>query len=303
MPGHYAKRTVSGAVQIAMCSGWQACCLGPQRTSTGAGMISMAEASIPPAAGPTTLRDNVRLVEAKTADTSVVGREQLFEAASAASDLPAAIAVFPRSEAHPVALSVATNVDPVSLIPAALAEEALEIISDYSTRSRLAVKRLVDLVLCATALLVLLPLFLVIAAAIKLTDGGPILFAQRRVGFRGRTFRMLKFRSMVVHAEALRPRLEIVNESNGPVFKMRRDPRVTAVGRVLRKYSLDELPQLLNVLLGDMSVVGPGPSLVSEVGRYGTWHWHRLEVRTGRKCLCLVCSSRHWWPLAHGIGF
>jgi len=266
-------------------------------------MISMAEASIPPATGPTTLRDNVRLVEAKTADTSVVGREQLFEAASAASDLPAAIAVFPRSEAHPVALSVATSADPVSLIPAALAEEALEIIADYSTRSRLAVKRLVDLALCATALLVLLPLFLVIAAAIRLTDGGPILFAQRRVGFRGRTFRMLKFRSMVVDAEALRPRLEIVNESNGPVFKMRRDPRVTAVGRVLRKYSLDELPQLLNVLLGDMSVVGPRPSLETEVGRYETWHYRRFAVRPGLTCLWQVCATRYQMPFDDWMRF
>ena len=108
---------------------------------------------------------------------------------------------------------------------------------------------------------------------------------------------MLKFRSMVVHAEALRPRLEIVNESNGPVFKMRRDPRVTAVGRVLRKYSLDELPQLLNVLLGDMSVVGPRPSLETEVARYETWHYRRFAVRpaSGGWCRWRPRPRWPWW--------
>jgi len=242
--------------------------------------------------------NNVRLVEAKAAygpGAGVAGQEQLlFDAASAAADVPAALAVCPQSEARPVALAVAAVIDDaVSIIPAALADEALELISDYSMWSRLAVKRLLDVALSATALLVLLPLFLVIAAAIKLTDGGPILFAQRRVGFRRQTFRMLKFRSMLVHAEALKPRLEIVNESNGPVFKMRRDPRVTAVGRVLRKYSLDELPQLFNVLLGHMSLVGPRPSLETEVARYEPWHFRRFDVLPGLTCLWQVCANRY----------
>jgi|ERR1700730_835677 len=258
-------------------------------------ITSTAEADIPPAEAPTTLHDNVRLVEANAADGPVAALEQpLFDAVPAAANVAVAVAVLPRSEAHPVTLSVAAvSVDPVSIIPPALADEALEFISDYSTMSRLAVKRMVDIVLCATALLALLPLFLLIAAAIKLTDGGPILFEQRRVGFRLQKFRMLKFRSMVVHAEALRPRLELVNESNGPVFKMRRDPRVTAVGRVLRKYSLDELPQLINVLLGHMSLVGPRPSLESEVARYEPWHYRRFAVRPGLTCLWQVCASRY----------
>jgi lipopolysaccharide/colanic/teichoic acid biosynthesis glycosyltransferase len=259
-------------------------------------MISMAEADIPPPAeGPTTLHDNVRLVEARAADRPVACLEQpLFDAASAAVNAPAVVAIVPRSEAHPLALSVATvSVDPVSIIPEELADEALEFISDYSTRARLAVKRLVDIVLSTIALMVLLPLFLVIAAAIKFADGGPIFFAQHRVGFRGQTFLMLKFRSMLVYAEALRPRLEIVNESNGPVFKMRRDPRVTPVGRVLRKYSLDELPQLINVLLGHMSLVGPRPSLATEVARYEPWHLRRFAVRPGLTCLWQVCASRY----------
>ena len=130
-------------------------------------------------------------------------------------------------------------------------------------------------------------------AMIKLTDGGSIFFAQRRVGFRGQTFRMLKFRSMVVHAERLRPRLEVRNESNGPVFKMKLDPRVTPIGRFIRKYSFDELPQIINVLLGDMSLVGPRPSLPSEVARYQPWQYRRFAVRPGLTCLWQVSPRRY----------
>src|SRR3989442_15425106 len=117
--------------------------------------------------------------------------------------------------------------------------------------------------------------------SVKLNDGGPVFFAQVRVGLRGRTFRMLKFRSMVVHAERLRPRLEVRNESSGPVFKMKLDPRVTTVGKLIRRYSLDELPQLLNILMGDMSIVGPRPSLPSGVLKYEPWQYRRFAVRPG----------------------
>src|SRR6266849_2411163 len=141
----------------------------------------------------------------------------------------------------------------------ALEDELRELDLTASMLVRSSLKRAFDVLASAAALLVLLPLFLVIAALIKLTDGGPIFFVQRRVGLRGQTFRMLKFRSMVIHAERLRPRLEVRNESNGPVFKMRLDPRVTPVGAFIRRYSLDELPQLINVLKGDMSLVGPRP--------------------------------------------
>ncbi|MFL5311509.1 MAG: sugar transferase, partial [Myxococcales bacterium] len=157
----------------------------------------------------------------------------------------------------------------------------------------LSVKRALDVLASGLALLVLLPLFLVIAAAIKLTDGGPVFFAQLRVGRRAEMFRMLKFRSMVVHAERLRPRLEIRNESNGPVFKMKLDPRVTPIGRFIRKYSLDELPQLLNVLVGDMSIVGPRPSLPREVARYEAWQYRRFAVRPGLTCFWQVCPRRY----------
>ena len=157
-------------------------------------------------------------------------------------------------------------------------------------------KRGLDVTFAAAALLVLSPLLLLIAAIIKLTDGGPVFFAQQRVGLRYRSFRMLKFRSMVVHAESLKPKLQLVNESNGPVFKMRRDPRVTRVGRILRKYSLDELPQFINVLRGDMSLVGPRPSLEIEVARYEPWYFRRFAVRPGLTCFWQICARRYRIP-------
>ena len=164
---------------------------------------------------------------------------------------------------------------------------------EVATLVRSSIKRAFDFIAAAAALLLLSPLLVFIALAVKLGDGGPIFFSQVRVGLRGRTFRMLKFRSMVVHAERLRPRLEVRNESTGPVFKMRLDPRVTRIGRFLRKYSLDELPQLINVLAGDMSIVGPRPSLPSEVVRYEPWQYRRFAVRPGLTCFWQVCPSRY----------
>ena len=247
-------------------------------------MISTAEAATAGSENPSSIRQPV-LVDANATNGSVV---EALSAAVSAVAAPAAAALHPQS-------GIGAAVD-ASSIPAALADEALELLSDYSTRWRLATKRIFDVAVCAAALLVLFPLFLVIAAAIKLTDGGPVFFGQRRVGFRRQTFRMLKFRSMVLHAEALKPRLQLVNESNGPVFKMRRDPRVTRVGRLLRKYSLDELPQLINVLRGDMSLVGPRPSLETEVARYEAWHFRRFAVRPGLTCLWQVIPDRYGMP-------
>jgi len=193
-------------------------------------------------------------------------------------------------------LALAAAAEPVSAVACdldALEDELRDLDLTASTAVRLSLKRAFDVLASAAALLVLLPVFLVIAALIKLTDGGPTFFVQRRVGLRGRTFRMLKFRSMVMHAERLRPRLELLNESNGPVFKMRVDPRVTRVGRFIRRYSLDELPQLINVLVGDMSVVGPRPSLPSEVASYEPWQHRRFAVRPGLTCHWQVCPRRY----------
>ena len=151
-----------------------------------------------------------------------------------------------------------------------------------------AIKRAIDILVSATALALLSPLLLAVAAAVKLTSRGPILFRQVRVGQHGRTFNMLKFRSMVINAEELKAKLAAMNEQQGPVFKMRRDPRITAVGRFIRKYSIDELPQLLNVLRGEMSLVGPRPPIPSEVAKYEAWQRRRLSVRPGLTCVWQV---------------
>jgi exopolysaccharide biosynthesis polyprenyl glycosylphosphotransferase len=153
---------------------------------------------------------------------------------------------------------------------------------------QLATKRAIDILVSCTALLVLSPLLLLIALLVKATSRGPILFKQERVGQYGRTFNMLKFRSMVSNAEALKARLLAQNEQGGPVFKMKRDPRVTPVGRFIRKYSIDELPQLINVLRGEMSLVGPRPPIPSEVARYEAWQRRRLSVRPGLTCVWQV---------------
>ena len=142
-------------------------------------------------------------------------------------------------------------------------------------------KRVFDVAVATAALAVLAPAMLVIALLVKLHDGGPILFRQARVGREGRTFHMLKFRSMRVDAEQLLAELQERNEGAGVLFKMREDPRVTPVGRTLRRYSLDELPQLLNVLKGEMSLVGPRPPLQREVDLYHDDVHRRLLVRPG----------------------
>jgi exopolysaccharide biosynthesis polyprenyl glycosylphosphotransferase len=134
--------------------------------------------------------------------------------------------------------------------------------------SRQAVKRVVDVVGSLIGLILLSPLFLLIAGAIKVSSKGPVLFVQQRYGFRRRTFNMLKFRSMVKDAPALMARLEARNEATGPIFKIARDPRITPLGRFLRASSLDELPQLLNVLFGHMSLVGPRPMSVRDVSKF-----------------------------------
>jgi len=153
---------------------------------------------------------------------------------------------------------------------------------------QLAIKRLFDIGASAFALLMLSPLLFGIALAIKLTSRGPVLFRQERVGQHGRSFRMLKFRSMIIDAESQRDHLLSKNEQTGPVFKIRNDPRITSIGRIIRKYSLDELPQLVNVLRGEMAIVGPRPPIPSEVARYEPWQRRRLSVRPGLTCLWQV---------------
>jgi exopolysaccharide biosynthesis polyprenyl glycosylphosphotransferase len=143
------------------------------------------------------------------------------------------------------------------------------------------VKAVFDRLAAGLALIVLAPPFLVIALAIRLDDHGPVFFKQTRVGRDCQTFRLFKFRTMVVDAEQRKLQLQALNEGAGVLFKMRRDPRVTNVGATLRRWSLDELPQLFNVLKGDMSLVGPRPALPDEVARYGDHMRRRLVVKPG----------------------
>jgi exopolysaccharide biosynthesis polyprenyl glycosylphosphotransferase len=151
---------------------------------------------------------------------------------------------------------------------------------------QLVCKRLIDVIGSVAGLIVLGPfVMLPTAIAIKLTSPGPILFRQKRSGLHGRLFTMYKFRSMVTNAEMIRAELEAFNEMSGPVFKMKEDPRITSVGRFLRKTSVDELPQLWNVLMGNMSLVGPRPPIPGEVQQYDPWHRRRLSMKPGLTCL------------------
>jgi exopolysaccharide biosynthesis polyprenyl glycosylphosphotransferase len=149
----------------------------------------------------------------------------------------------------------------------------------------LAFKRLVDVLVAGISLTLLSPLLLLLALAIKLTSSGPVFYPQLRCGLGGRRFTLLKFRSMVANAHELRSDLQELNEVDGPVFKMRNDPRCTTIGRWMRILSLDELPQLWNVLMGDMSLVGPRPPLPGEVDQYKSWQRRRLRMRPGMTCL------------------
>ncbi|MCC6932185.1 MAG: sugar transferase [Deltaproteobacteria bacterium] len=148
----------------------------------------------------------------------------------------------------------------------------------------LLVKRLFDIAVSSGALIVLSPLMLATAVAIRLDSEGPIFFRQRRVGLNGRIFTLLKFRSMVDKAHRMLKDLQEHNEMSGPAFKMTNDPRITSLGRFIRKYSIDELPQLFNVLRGDMSIVGPRPPLPSEVSQYQRKQRRRLSMRPGITC-------------------
>ncbi len=152
----------------------------------------------------------------------------------------------------------------------------------------LLLKRVFDLVSSAAGLVVLSPLFLTLAVMIKATSPGPVFFRQKRCGLNGRRFALYKFRTMVKGAEEKLAELRKFNEMDGPVFKMDNDPRVTKIGRLLRMLSLDELPQLWNVLKGEMSIVGPRPPIPSEVDKYDNWQRRRLSMRPGITCLWQV---------------
>jgi exopolysaccharide biosynthesis polyprenyl glycosylphosphotransferase len=153
---------------------------------------------------------------------------------------------------------------------------------------QLFIKRSMDILFSLVLLTLLSPIIVLSAIGVKLTSKGPILFKQVRSGLNGRKFMLYKFRTMIVGAEMKKLELEKMNEMDGPVFKMKKDPRITKVGRILRKLSIDEIPQLINVLKGDMSIVGPRPPLPVEVELYKLWQRRRLSLKPGLTCIWQV---------------
>ncbi len=169
---------------------------------------------------------------------------------------------------------------------------------------QLLVKRLIDAAVSLAALIILLPMMLLVALLIKLTSPGPVFFVQNRVGMNQRTFRLYKFRSMVADAEKLKLEMQHLNERDGPAFKIENDPRTTRIGRFIRKTSIDELPQLFNVLSGEMSLVGPRPPLPEEVKRYEWLFRKRLSVKPGITCIWQISGRNNvsfdrWMQMDH----
>ena len=156
-------------------------------------------------------------------------------------------------------------------------------------------KIILDFIFSILILLFLSPFILIVSILIKVEDGGPVFFHQKRIGLNGRQFHCYKFRTMVVNAESLQKELLDKNEQEGPVFKIKNDPRITKIGRFLRKTSLDELPQFMNVLKGEMSVVGPRPPIPEEVKKYKRWQQRRLSMKPGITCIWQV-SGRNSIP-------
>jgi exopolysaccharide biosynthesis polyprenyl glycosylphosphotransferase len=199
----------------------------------------------------------------------------------------------------------------LSFFPHVISKVSLERLRDtplltFSTipedESSLLLKRILDLVMAFTLLIVFSPLFLILTLLIMLTSKGPVLFRQVRCGLGGRKFTLLKFRSMHPDADLRREELEALNEMDGPLFKIQNDPRCTPVGRFMRKFSLDELPQLVNILKGEMSFVGPRPPLPEEVEKYEPWQRRRLRMQPGLTCLWALegrsrLNFRRWMEL------
>lgn len=163
-------------------------------------------------------------------------------------------------------------------------ESRIEVLTKEESILYKFLKRALDIILSTLGLIILSPIILIVAILIKLESKGPVIFAQKRVGLNGTEFKMYKFRSMVQNAEELKEKLSKKNEMSGPMFKIKEDPRVTKVGKFIRKTSIDELPQLINILKGEMSLVGPRPSLPKEVAKFEPWMLKRLEVKPGLTC-------------------
>lgn len=160
-------------------------------------------------------------------------------------------------------------------------------------KSYLFFKRLIDIVGSSVGILLFFPVLIILTIAIKLEDGGPVFFKQKRVGHNGKIFEIYKFRSMTTDAEKIKATLMDQNEVEGAMFKMKNDPRVTHVGKFIRRHSLDELPQFFNVFMGDMSLVGPRPPLIDEVSKYTEYQKQRLLVKPGLSGLWQVSGRNN----------
>ena len=212
------------------------------------------------------------LAETTGSEATAIARDLEFRLQARGVQLVARVLIYP----------IETGEDPAR--EAGQVEDASELLLETPS----AFKRAIDVTGAALGLVALSPLLAAIAVAVKLDSRGPVFYRQQRAGRGGRPFAFHKFRSMVVDADARLAELGGRNEASGPIFKMRNDPRVTRVGAVLRKYSLDELPQLWNVLRGDMSLVGPRPPKVEEVPGYERWQRRRLDLPGGLTCIWQV---------------
>lgn len=172
-------------------------------------------------------------------------------------------------------------------------QKQLALVDIPSNNMPLIIKTMADIYFSITAVILLFPVFLLIAILIKLESKGPVFFKQERIGLRGRKFKLIKFRTMVVNAEELLEKLKGNNEMDGPTFKIKDDPRITRLGKFLRKTGLDEFPQLLNVITGEMSLIGPRPPLEVEVKQYKRWQLRRLSVKPGITCTWQIRPNRN----------
>jgi exopolysaccharide biosynthesis polyprenyl glycosylphosphotransferase len=240
-----------------------------------------------------TMADLRRIIESGIEETA--GRKDAIDEvvlAVSRQKLEANRAIFLLCEELGIRVRVAMNFFPNRLARVELEElDGVPFLSFTTTPSnvtQLALKRLLDVTISMMLLSLSFPVLLLTALAIRLSSPGSVLFKQERIGLNGRIFTLYKFRTMFENAHARRAELSHLNEMSGPVFKLRSDPRVTAVGRFLRKFSLDEIPQLWNVLKGDMSLVGPRPPIPEEVGLYQRWQRRRLSMKPGLTCLWQV---------------
>lgn len=192
-----------------------------------------------------------------------------------------------------VGLSSDTDVAEQSLIPKDIDIQGTYVDGCNKSNTYLFIKRIIDIIGALSGLVLMAPIMIIVGICIRLESKGPIIFSQERVGENGKLFKMYKFRSMVINAEQLLDKLQEKNEMTGPMFKIKEDPRITKTGKFIRKTSIDELPQLFNVLKGDMSLVGPRPSLPREVIEFTNRQKLRLIAKPGLTCYWQVSGRNN----------